>query len=354
MRPKSVLAAVLCLSLLLSIPLAGSIFAADCIHSYETTVFKATCLNKEQIQYTCRLCGDSYTVPADEPVLPDSCYVLMESIKKDGQLTVTATMENNPGIHSMRMNFHYNPEALRPVSRINGDVWTDRECWTNTPPTGNPFPYTAQYSSITENNTKNGLICTLVFDILDDTADYGFKVTLDKKPFIDHDSNIINVAIINIVGKSELGNHEYEQRTVPPTCTETGSVNSVCIHCGDTTLLETLPPAGHQWVLTEEIVSPTFENTGVALYTCKDCNNAKEEILPALEHWRKGDLNNDHQITALDIVYMRDLLMMYMEGSPQQYDAADLDGDGTISIYDFTTLLHIYIGRIPYPPEWEW
>ncbi len=354
MRPKSVFAAFLCISMLVAILLTSHIFAAECVHNYEPNIIAATCINKEQIQYTCRLCGDSYSVPADAPDLPDSCYVLLKSTKDNEQLTITVTLENNPGIHSMRMNFHYNSQALRPVSRINGNVWTDRECWSSASPTENPFSYAAQYSNLTENNTKNGLICTLIFDILDDTADYNFTVTLDKKPFIDYNSNVINAAIINIVGKSEFGSHTYDQRTVSPTCTETGSVNHVCIHCGDTVLIETLPATGHQWNFTEEIISPTFESTGLALYTCPDCGNTKEETLPILEHWRKGDLNNDHELTSLDVVYMRRLLLLYIDGSPQMYDAADLDEDGVISPLDFVTLQRIVSGIIPYPPEWEW
>lgn len=49
----------------------------------------------------------------------------MKSVKADGQLTVTVTLENNPGIHSMRMKFNYNPQALRLASYANGSVWKD-------------------------------------------------------------------------------------------------------------------------------------------------------------------------------------------------------------------------------------
>lgn len=349
MRPKSIIAAFLCISVLLT----PQIFAADCAHNYVETNIAATCTNKEQILYTCSLCGDSYSIPADNPPLPGSCYILIESTKSENQLTVTAKLENNPGLCSMRMIFHYNEKALHPVARINGDVWTESECWTNTPPTGNPFSYTAQYSDLMSNNTKNGLVCTLVFDILDETADYGFQVTFDKKPFIDCDANLVNVTVFNIVGKSEYGSHSYEERTVPPTCTENGCVNHVCIYCGDTIQAETIPAAGHQWTQTEVIVSPTFESTGLELYTCINCNETKEEILPVLEHWKKCDLNNDHEVSVLDIVYMRRLLLS-IDSPLQMYDAADLDGDGVASVLDLTTLVRIVAGKIPYPAEWDW
>ena len=355
MRSKSILAAFLCISILLAIPLTGHIFAAECIHNYEAKTIEATCVSKEQIQYTCSLCGDSYSVFADEPALPDSCYILMESVKADGQLTVTVTLENNPGIHSMRMKFGYNSQALRLASYTNGNVWKDGECTTSTPMTKNPFTYVAQYSSLTGNNFNNGLMLTMVFDILDDTADYNFKVILDKKPFIDLESNLVNVTILNIVGKSEYGRHTYEQHTVPPTCTETGAVNGVCIYCGDTILIETLPTAEHQWTFTEEIISPTFDSTGLALYTCSDCGTTKEEVLPILtEHWKKGDLDNDGEITPIDLANMRRLMLMYIDGTPQMYAAADLDGDGVVSPVDFVTLERIVSGKMPYPPEWEW
>ena len=351
MRTKSFLAIVLSISMLLAISMAGHIFAADCVHTYEQTILPATCITKEQIQYTCTQCGDSYTVYADAPVLPDSCYILLESTKSEGQLTVTAALENNPGIYSMKIIFQYNPAALALSSCINGDVWTDGEHWEPTV-TEKSVSYIAENTEM-DNNTNNGLVCTLVFDILDDSADYNFTVKLDKRPFINWDNELIDVEILNIVGKSEYGDHNYEEHTQAPTCTEDGYTEMVCAYCGNRLEGATLPATGHQWVLEKEIISPTFESEGLGLYKCDNCDETKEEILPILEHWKKGDLNNDGMLTMEDVVYMRSVVSSLSRIPLQLYDAADLDNDGIVGMVDYVYIIQIAAGNAPMPPGWE-
>ena len=353
MRFKSLLSVMLCISMLLATPLVGQVLAADCEHNYEQTIEEATCMEKEQILYTCSLCGDSYKAAADEPVLPDSCYVLLESTIQNGQLVVTVKLENNPGIYSMRMIFHYNAAALAPTARINGDIWTNSECWTTTPPKNTPFFYTAQYADLTSNNTKNGLLCTLVFDILDTEEDYGFKVTYDKRPFITWDNQLVDVATLNIVGKSEYGKHVLQTHTTPPTCTEDGAAYQVCTYCQNTIAEERIPSPGHQWILTQEIVPPTFETEGIGLYTCDTCQETKEEALSIVERWKKGDLDNDGAITSADIIYLRRVAASLSSVSLQMYDAADINGDGVVTMLDYVQLCRIAAGNAPYPPDWN-
>ena len=351
MRPKSLLAVVLCISMLFAISMAGQIFAADCVHTYEETILPATCIEKEQIQYTCSQCGDTYTVYADDPVLPDSCYILLKSTKSEGQLTVTVSLENNPGIYFMKMIFQYNSTALAYSSCTNGTVWTDGEHWDPTV-TEHSVSYIAENAE-PDNNAESGLLCTLVFDILDDSADYGFTVKLDKRPFINWDNDLIDVEILNIVGKSELGDHSYEEYVVPPTCMEDGYKAMVCIYCKETLSEAVLPATGHQWVLEKEITSPTFEREGLGLYTCSNCGETKEEVLPILEHWKKGDLNNDGVLNMEDVVQMRLTVASPLSIPLQVYDAADLDNDSVVSMTDYAYIIRIAAGNMPMPPGWE-
>ena len=65
-------------------------------------------------------------------------------------------------------------------------------------------------------------------------------------------------------------------------------------------------------------------------------------------------MDNDGEITPIDLANMRRLMLLYIDGTPQMYDAADLDGDGVVSPVDFVTLERIVSGKMPYPPEWEW
>ena len=127
----------------------------------------------------------------------------------------------------------------------------------------------------------------------------------------------------------------------------------ICVYCENVLEHTTLPATGHKWTLQEEIVSPTFESEGLGLYACDSCDETKEEVLPILEHWKKGDLNNDNRLTMEDVVYMRFVVSSLSRIPLQLYDAADLDNDGIVNMIDYRYIVQIAAGNAPLPHGWE-
>lgn len=114
-----------------------------------------------------------------------------------------------------------------------------------------------------------------------------------------------------------------------------------------------LPATGHQWTLQEEIISPTFESGGLGLYKCENCEETKEESLAVLEHWKKGDLNNDGILNMIDVTYMLTVVSSLSRIPMQMYDAADLDNNGIVNMLDYTHIINIAANNAPMPPGWE-
>ena len=87
--------------------------AADCDHSYTAKKVAANCREKAHTVYTCSLCGDSYTVYADEYTEPDGMYILVTSERSAGKITVRCYYCNNKGLASAQMILFYNNFALK-------------------------------------------------------------------------------------------------------------------------------------------------------------------------------------------------------------------------------------------------
>ena len=79
--------------------------------------------------------------------------------------------------------------------------------------------------------------------------------------------------------------HTYETVTVDPTCTDDGSVTTVCTGCGEKTV-ETLAAYGHSYTRTETDASCITD--GVITYTCSACADTYTETVPAKGHQYTG------------------------------------------------------------------
>ena len=64
--------------------------------------------------------------------------------------------------------------------------------------------------------------------------------------------------------------HEYEEETTPPTCTEKGCIEKKCVKCGKK-VTESIPATGHE-IVHHEKVDATFESEGSSEYwECERC-----------------------------------------------------------------------------------
>lgn len=59
-----------------------------------------------------------------------------------------------------------------------------------------------------------------------------------------------------------------------------------------------------------------------------------------------GDINQDGQITVVDIIYLRNLIMERMELTPLLFELSDVNGDGRLTITDIVGLRNIIMNRI--------
>ncbi len=240
--------------IIVCVMLAGMVLptaAAGCNHSYAAEDFAADCRNKARTVYTCSLCGDSYTVYADEYTEPDGMYILATSERSGSRITVECYYYNNPGLSCAQMILIYNNSALKIESVQNsGKIWSDDEyvsglTWDDSK------DHITLYAEAAgdESNTANGLCFTVVFEVTDDSADTGIYFKKNLKSFLDWDNENLKVidrdpVVIDLIGKSDLGAHIYETSVTPATCTEAGLSVSTCTVCGDSHS-ETIQPNGH-------------------------------------------------------------------------------------------------------------
>ncbi|MBR6676391.1 MAG: hypothetical protein IKL24_03565 [Clostridia bacterium] len=333
------------LAIVTVLALALSVSAEDCTHSYLRSFISPTCLEKGHTLFRCQRCGHTYKVYDDEYTAPEDLYILAESVRDDNTLTVTVSLFNNPGITAARIQAGYNASTLSFREFINGEIWTERDFTGGINTSGNPITiFTEDYSTGEQSNVSNGVYFTLVFDIIDPNGAYGFYLKHNKADFHQWKGLVTYTpTIINLVGKNELGPHSYTDEITAPTCEGDGYTTHTCTVCGDSyrdNYTDSLP---HSFELSRSITAPDFENEGTDEYVCTDCGATELRAVPVLEHWKKGDLNGDLKINAIDANLMRRLLAG-MEASLQMQDAADTSNDGKLNAIDANILKHIVSG----------
>lgn len=387
-RMKKTVSALLCAAILLG--LAGGAHAADCAHEYDAFYFDADCRNKARTVYTCSLCGDTYTVYADEYTATDGMYLLLSSTRTDSTVTVNCYYFNNAGLSGAQMPMYFDPAAVEVASVINGEVWADENyvngiAWTP----GSDHVTMYAESEGDETNTNNGLCFTVVFSILDGTKDPGIYLKNGSRYYVDWDNEANRVIdrapqIIDIIGKSDLGGHRYTTVTVPPTCTEAGETTKTCSVCGDTHT-ETVDATGHNFTLGAcahcDIADPNAHTVTVdgneAVYSVGDtvrlsgafytdeskayrfscwqgdtdvltdvCDGYAVFTMPERDitltsvYLLIGDINNDGRINGTDLNYAKRILI----GNLHPIGAADINLDGRVNGTDVNQLKRMILG----------
>ena len=99
----------------------------------------------------------------------------------------------------------------------------------------------------------------------------------------------------------------------------------------------------HSFVFSETVKAPTVTQEGTDLYICTGCGEKKEVATPALERWKKGDVNNDGTVNSVDANIMK-RIMVGFSVSHQAVDAADINGDGAVNSMDAALLKRTIAG----------
>jgi len=146
----------------------------------------------------------------------------------------------------------------------------------------------------------------------------------------------------------EATSHDYVGAYTAPTCEADGYTTYTCSVCGDEyTVVDEGTALGHNYVGVVT-TAPTYTSTGVMTYTCSICGDTYTEEIPMLEFiFIYGDVNGDGIVDAADAT----MLAMYLVGYQDLgivLEAAELDGDGEITMKDLAILQRHLAGWIGY------
>ena len=146
------------------------------------TVKEATCTEDGEEAKTCSVCGNKITGTIDKAphnyvngkctrcgeVQPSSKPRFIVSDAKGGKgdtVTVTVTIENNPGVWGMDLLVDYDHNALTLTYVKNGDFFKDSE-WTPGNLEKSVYILSYEYTSLDQNVTKKkGVLAILTFKI---------------------------------------------------------------------------------------------------------------------------------------------------------------------------------------------
>ena len=212
---------------------------------------------------------------------------------KGAEVSVTVSLENNPGIMSFSLTLTYDETRLSLVSLEHGSL-TSSEFWTV-----NGARATWLASS---DVSYNGVFLTANFTVLDDAplGDAAVSISYQPGDIGNFNEEEINFEVV-AGGVTVICDHAWDEGavTTEPTCTEDGVKTYTCSLCGETRT-EPVPATGHtsdEGVVTTE---PTCTEDGVKTYTCTVCGQVlKTESIPATGHsWGDWVLTTEPTLDA--------------------------------------------------------
>ena len=349
--------------IIVCVMLAGMVLptaAAGCNHSYAAEDFAADCRNKARTVYTCSLCGDSYTVYADEYTEPDGMYILATSERSGSRITVECYYYNNPGLSCAQMILIYNNSALKIESVQNsGKIWSDDEyvsglTWDDSK------DHITLYAEAAgdESNTANGLCFTVVFEVTDDSADTGIYFKKNLKSFLDWDNENLKVidrdpVVIDLIGKSDLGAHAYTRgkcancgATDPDAHTVSIDGKESLYSPGDTVALSgmfytegTRAFRFIRWHGDTDVLEDATDGTGEFTMPKRDLTLESEYIVV-------GDASGDGEVNAIDLNLMRRHLVGLYKANTS---VIDINADDNVNAIDLNLMRRMLVGL--YKPE---
>lgn len=183
------------------------------------------------------------------------------------QVTLNVDLLNNPGIVSAYLDLSYDNSKLKLVSvedtkLLNGALFSNDY-------TVIPFALNWDDSIASANNTKNGTIAKLTFEILDGCKDGPATVSISYADgnILDFGLNNVDFAVENGTVSAQTHVHHYTAVVTAPTCTEQGYTTYTCT-CGDSYVGDYVPALGHNYELTGW--NWTGYTAATATFTCKN------------------------------------------------------------------------------------
>ena len=234
--------------------------ATECNHSYNSEItVQPTCSTEGIRQYTCTICGDSYTesIPAlghsyTETVIPPTCTEGGYTVHVCERCTDSYTdNQTEPTGH------HYTDTVVAPTCDAEG--YTVHTC----PDCGDSY-----VDSYTE---ASGHV--YVDTVVPATCKEGGYTVHTCKTCGDY----------YVDSYTEATGCHYVDTVVAPTCKERGYTIHSCPDCGDTYIDSYTDTVPHKF--TSVTINPTCVNEGYTLNTCDDCGFASiTNKIPAIGH----------------------------------------------------------------------
>lgn len=307
-KMKKIICAVLSIAMLIA-PFTVHSATDTCNHYYKSVHYDKTCVSYSKTVHTCIYCNDTYTVYDWEYNTPENFALAFESVRNNENMTLTVNVKlfNNPGLLVARTRLGYNTAVLKPISFKNGTVWDEDDYFADVSLTS--YPLTVYTEEKTEEvNYKNGDYFTFVFSIIDPNEDYGFEIIARKADYSDELYQPHQPEVIDRIGKKELGCHVFGEPQL--------------------------------------VLEPTFDTMGKTVCCCAECDEKIYEDVPVLEHWRRGDINNDSKVNAGDCSLLKKLIVGKLScDSLQMKDAADLNHDGKLNAGDAIEIKRVVVGK---------
>ena len=214
--------------------------------------------------------------------------ITVSSLKADTGSTVEVPiiMENNPGVAAVSLDVTYDNTKLSLVSVEDGKI-----LGTSTFLSGKDLtmvPYTLNWDDLSsENNTGNGTLAVLTFNVLDsDATDTSIKVSVNQK-------STFNVDFEDVVFETHEGlitiNKSSQDSTSTTTTTSDTTTTSTTTTTSDTTTTSTTTTTSD----TTTSTSATSSNATTTATTSETINTTEEATISVtpyeLSNWAEND-----------------------------------------------------------------
>jgi len=234
---------------------------------------------------------------ADEPN-----YKLTETVG-DGEVVLTLEFEGGTSVYAGNYTINYDNTVFQIVSTALGTANANilsinpitQEEWEE----DNDEPYAPENSGevlgnflYTKGYKKGGTdVAVITLKLLKDSFSKD-DITFTRANLMDKDANSTAVTPKIVVECSHAKTHDVEK--VPATCSQEGSVETVCDVCGEVVETTSVSKTDHKWDEGKVTTEPKCEKEGVKTFTCTECGATKTEPVAALKHdWDEGKVTTD-------------------------------------------------------------
>ncbi|MBD5104217.1 MAG: hypothetical protein HDT47_05045 [Ruminococcaceae bacterium] len=272
-------------------------------------------------------CGSALCPAIAASAAEDNGYAVSASFDKTEagrgeSLTMTVSLDENPGLVSLRFQVKYDPAAV--TIENNSDI-------TSLEDFGVPGSFTSPKANnesgtvilrwscplSEENVTKTGDIAAVKFTVKSDApiGSTGICIVPIEVNMIDENLDFVNLeekygtgveGYFKTPSERDIDKmvkiscaHTWNAGTVTeePSCTENGVKTFTCIDCGETKT-EDIAALGHDRDGGTVTAEPTCTEKGVKTFTCTRCNDTKTEEVEALGHtWDEGTVTEEPTCT---------------------------------------------------------